>query len=289
MRSSFLLTLAFLAVNVFAGGYQGCLERVLLYYAYQIDELNDEKDQTLGSSCDKWDSKDKTCIGDEWTTCAKKYNKNKRCNFNQLMASLGKARPNDKLVGPKGADQNTKTPDIEETAKVLHKHYTSTVKNGIVPNYPAYKFLKGADGDYNAYIEKVGKVVNEGAKHRTPDNKELWDKFDDALEKLRVARVGDHGKFLIEAADAKLGSKMEIKRQNLGNNPVDPSEKWETVDWAATEDAAKKKGVADYESLIKGFKDEFYDKSTPAGRKADDHLVVMKSFKLVEDQARCRR
>ncbi|KAK2797392.1 hypothetical protein FQN50_009193 [Emmonsiellopsis sp. PD_5] len=288
MRSSFLLTLACLAVNVFAGGYQGCLERVMLFYAYQIDGLNDKADQTLGFSCITWNSttKPQTCKDNKWKECQAKGGG--RCNFNELMASLGKTRPNEKLVGPPGADQTTTTPDIEETAKVLHQHYTSTIKNNIVPNYPAYKALKGSDGNYNGFLEHLGKVVNEGARHKNEGNKQLWEKFDSALDKVRVAREGDHGKFLIPAAEAKLGSKMEVKRQNLGNNPVNPSEQWQTVDWAATEDEARKKGIPNYISLIIDFKNGFYE-DRGEGRIAREHLVVMESFERLADTGRsCR-
>jgi hypothetical protein len=55
MRTSFLLTVAYLIASAFAGGYQGCLERVLLFYAYQIDQLNPLEEQTLGWRC--WSSR----------------------------------------------------------------------------------------------------------------------------------------------------------------------------------------------------------------------------------------
>jgi hypothetical protein len=51
MRGSLLFTLFYLFVAAWAGGYQGCLERVWLYQAYLIDSLNDYDDQTLGWQC----------------------------------------------------------------------------------------------------------------------------------------------------------------------------------------------------------------------------------------------
>ncbi|KAF3484077.1 uncharacterized protein GIQ15_03401 [Arthroderma uncinatum] len=284
MRPSFLFTLAYLTVSVIAGGYQGCIERVLLFYAYQIDELNDPKDRILGFACKKWDFMPVSpeCKNNEWKECKGKGGR--RCNFNELMASLGKARPNHKLVGPPGADQFTTTPDIDETSKVLYHHYTSMVKNMIVPNYPAYKAMKGADMDYNRYLERPGKLVNDAAMHKTEANKHLWEKYDSSLEKIKAARAGDHGRFLVPAAKADLGSKMEVVLEHLGSNPVKPSEVWETVDWAATEEKAKKDGVADYEDLIDKFKSTFY-----GTRVAREHLVVEETFKRMADTARsCR-
>jgi hypothetical protein len=51
-----------------AGGYQGCLERVWLYQAYLIDSLNDYDDQTIGWQCKgkNWDRDAKKCK-EEWT------------------------------------------------------------------------------------------------------------------------------------------------------------------------------------------------------------------------------
>ncbi|KAM5479538.1 hypothetical protein McanCB56680_005466 [Microsporum canis] len=255
MRPALLLTLTYLAASVIAGGYQGCLERVLLFYAYQIDELNNPKDRTLGFACKKWDDSAKKCTNNDWKECKGKGGG--RCNFNELMASLGRARPNDKLVGPPGSNQATTSPDIDETAKVLNQHYITNV--GKVPNYPAYKVLKDSDGNYNRLLEHLGNVVNNAAGHKTAANTFLWEKFDSSLEKVIVARVGDHGKHLITAAKAALGPKMDVVLENLGSNPAKPSEIWETVDWAATEEKAEKDGVADYKKHIDDFKNGFYD------------------------------
>lgn len=63
MRSCLLFALLYLFVAAWAGGYQGCLERVWLYQAYLIDSLNDYNDQTIGWQCkDKGITKNtKTC------------------------------------------------------------------------------------------------------------------------------------------------------------------------------------------------------------------------------------
>ncbi|EAW25196.1 uncharacterized protein NFIA_106850 [Aspergillus fischeri NRRL 181] len=286
MRTSFFLALAYIVASVWAGGYQGCLERVLLFYAYQIDGLNDPKDQTLGFRCKKWDDKSNSCVNNDWVACKGKGGG--RCNFNELMASLGKSRPTDKLVGPPGADQNTATPDIQETAKALYKQYT-TPPNKKVTNFPPYKAMKGADSNFNDYTLKLGKVVNDAWRHKTDANKNLWDGFDASLEKINIARAGDHGPFLIKEVEAKLGKPngMEIKLMNLGDNPIsNPTTQWETVDWKATADAAKTKGIKDVDKLIRDVRTRWYTNDKSAG----DHYAVFKTYKRIGDQARsCRK
>ncbi|PKX89207.1 uncharacterized protein P174DRAFT_335142, partial [Aspergillus novofumigatus IBT 16806] len=256
MKTSIFLALAYIAASVWAGGYQGCLERVLFFYAYQIDGLNDPVDQTLGFRCKKWD--DKTgCVNNEWVACRGKGGG--RCNFNELMASLGKSRPTDKLVGPPTADQSTARPDIQETAKTLYTHYT-TPPNKRVTNFPPYKAMKGASGDFNAYTLKLGELVNN-MRHRTDANKYMWEGFDKTLEQINIARAGDHGPFLIEAAKRKLGTpnNMDIKLMNLGDNPIsNPTTQWETVDWKATAEAAKTKGIENVDKLIRDFRTNWY-------------------------------
>ncbi|GFF62613.1 hypothetical protein IFM60648_00667 [Aspergillus lentulus] len=260
MKSSFFLALAYIAASVWAAGYQGCLERVLFFYAYQIDGLNDPEAQTLGFKCKKWDDKTGSCVNNEWVACRSRDGG--RCNFNELMASLGKTRPNESLVGPPGADQNTARPNIQETAKTL--------------------YTKGASGDFNAYTLKLGNLVKDAWLHKTDANKHMWDDFDATLEKINIARAGDHGPFLIEEVKAKLGipNEMEIKLMNLGANPIsNPTTQWETVDRKATADAAKAKGISNVDKLIKDVRTHWYttDKS------ASEHYALFKTYKRVGD------
>jgi hypothetical protein len=53
------------------------------------------------------------------------------------------------------------------------------------------------------------------------ETKKLFKAFDDTRELVSRARAGDHGRYLIAAAETsnKLTG-IEIKRQNLGTNPV---------------------------------------------------------------------
>jgi hypothetical protein len=79
---------------------------------------------------------------------------------------------------------------------------------------------------------------------------------------------------------------VEIKKQNLGPNPVaNPPADWETVDWTATEEEAKRNGVADAKDKIDDFLDWFYTNDNTAR----EHKAVIDSYHLVkESKSTCR-
>ncbi|KAK4072793.1 hypothetical protein Purlil1_13271 [Purpureocillium lilacinum] len=139
--------------------------------------------------------------------------------------------------------------------------------------------MRGASDNFNQYIEKLGTVVNNARRsHGTSANKHLWDGFDATLEKIEIARTGDHGPYLIKEAEETLGKKgFDIKRQKLGINPIsNPPTQWETVDWAATSQAAKAKGIPDVDKLIREFRYEWY-KGPRANGDARKHYVGCKA------------
>lgn len=305
MRTSFLLTLAYLALNVCAGGYQGCLERVLLFYAYEIDGLNDPNDRKLGFKCKDWNIAANECIDDDWEEC--RGAAGKRCNFNELMAHIGGSTTKDELVGPPGADQKTKTPDVEETAKVLYKHYMETASRENrkleVPNFKAYDCMKGAGRDFYKYTQELGQVVNKAWKYRTNDNAYLWNGFDETMDKLDVARAGDHGPWVIEAFKKQFknteGMVIVTKpvRVNVENPLIEviptikwtdqpgkikkkpKAKKWETVDFEESAQKSMDNGVEDASKLLNDYRAEWYRDSFSAR----EHLELIKVYKGIED------
>ncbi|KAI2782389.1 hypothetical protein F4815DRAFT_463088 [Daldinia loculata] len=282
MKVNLFLVLSHLSA-VLAGGYQGCLERVLLFNAYEIDGLNDEQDQTIGFKCAKADTKTKSCT--QWNACKPKKNSGRtRCNFDDLMVFLGKTPiPNGWSVN--GSDGKL---DPEGTAKQCYKLFANGLgKNPKVPNFPPYVAVKDA-WEFNDYIKRVGDTVNNTYKNKgNSGNRGFWDSFDATLDKVSEARAGDHGPHLVQEAKAQLGGKMDIQIQKLGsgNNPA-TGEVWETVDWKETAKQAKDKGVPDVDKEIQGFLKNFYGGSN---KQAKDHRVVIQSYKRVTDRSRsCR-
>ncbi|KAI1209374.1 uncharacterized protein F4807DRAFT_426490 [Annulohypoxylon truncatum] len=278
MKVTLFLVLAHLSA-VLAGGYQGCLERVLLFNAYEIDGLNDEADQTIGFKCAKPDTKNKSCS--KWNACTPKRNSGRtRCNFDELMVFLGKAPTQ---TGWSVDDSDGKL-DPEGTAKQCYKIFTTAPgKNPKVVNFPPHVAAKDA-WEYNDYIKRITNTVNNTYKNKgNIGNRGLWTSFDTTMAKVSEARAGDHGPHLIQAANDALSSKMDIQTQDLGSgkNPA-TGEVWKTVDWKETAKQAKAKGVPDVDKEIQGFLKDFYGGTN---KQARDHRVVIQSYKRATDKS----
>jgi hypothetical protein len=88
IRVPLFLPFSYLATAVWARGYQGCLERVWQFLAYEIDGFNDKADRIIGYGYAKWDEDNKKYKVD-WTPYKGKGGD--RCNFEDWNFFLGRA------------------------------------------------------------------------------------------------------------------------------------------------------------------------------------------------------
>ena len=105
------------------------------------------------------------------------------------------------------------------------------------------------------------------------------------MDQLMDMRVGDHGKWLNDAAEKDLNPQgIDVEKENVGpgHNPADTSEPWQTVDWEKT--MSNRGGRSELEMLLITGKtrEKFYD----TDKTASDHRVVIESFEIVENKAR---
>ncbi|KAK4031478.1 hypothetical protein C8A01DRAFT_42075 [Parachaetomium inaequale] len=269
MRTFALLALSYLSTAVWAGGYQGCLERVWTYQAYLIDGLNAVNDQTLGFKCANanFDKATGDCRVD-WERCE------------------SKTAPAPKDKGWRVPEDETKPIDAEATAKKCYEEHNKRGRR--IYNFPPFSVAK-KQAEFNALITKVNDIVNKAYREiRTADNKHLWEDFDTTTDKIVTARAGDHGPYLLKSAGEheRLKGVVTIKKQKLGPNPVaNPPADWETLDWTVTEDEAKRNGVADADERLGKFRADFYK----AGSIAQEYDQVIESYKRVqESKTTCR-
>ncbi|KAH7320965.1 hypothetical protein B0I35DRAFT_407983 [Stachybotrys elegans] len=294
MRLSVLITALYLVVGAVAGGYQGALERVMLYYAYQIDGLNPEERRSIGWRCMEWN--DGAC--DRWrqfTNCD--TGPGGRCNFNQFFRNMGYGVNGNPEIVP-GDDQNARTLDIEKTAVAYYDYVRRNTDAGRVPNYVPYHVMKNAGIDYNAFIGKLGDLVQQTANSKkTPSNAWMFDEFHKTVKAINVARAGDHGPFAITEANSKLGNQWVVTR-NVGSNPAlkpeyknvdwfDNTKKpWSEVDWAATQAKMERAGIKDADQKVTAARNAIYGN----GGEAANHLAVMQSFQNMETKiTNCKR
>lgn len=176
--------------------------------------------------------------------------------------------------------------DGERTAVRCYEIYKSRQTNP--HNFAPYKAMKGNTWEYNDYIQKLSNKVNDAYRKKQNDgNRHLWEDFDSTRERIDVARAGDHGPYLIAAAQKNLGGINSIYVQSLGNHPAEPEVHWTTVNWAETADRARAIGVDDVHGRIRDFLNGFYREDSDAARQ---HLQVFRSYKRVHDRTvSCRR
>ncbi|KAL6689753.1 hypothetical protein J3F84DRAFT_391362 [Trichoderma pleuroticola] len=225
-----------------------------------------------------------------WVTCEGSM-PNKRCNFSDLLNFLGGCGKKDLFCADQhGVLQDIKStdPDPEETAKKVYAHFLAQ-KKPKVPDWPGYRIIDQGPDDYNQSIDKVGDVVEKAAKagKNTGDNKKLFERFAQTTAQIKTARVGDHGPYLIAAAENRLKPLgIDVVKERVGSsghNPADPSKTWETVDWEQTMAGAIAGG--EYSELeIMAITDKTREDFYSADDTARDHRTVIQSYEIVENK-----
>lgn len=308
MQVKILAGFFLLITSVLAGGYGGALERVWLFYAYQIDGLNDKSIQTLGYYCQKYDRAQQKCLKqgkhDLWKACRGQIGPGKRCSMNALLNQLGRVGPNDQLVADsagKPLPQDTADPDPQKTAENFYNHQDdpAAFKSPGVKNWAPYRILKDGTADYVSAIDKISDVVAKtsvevrlkaalAGKPLDDATQKLFSRFEETSRLIKTARIGDHGRYLIAAAEKYLkphGIDVKIEVLDPPVNPVDSTRKWETVDWEKTIAAAVEAGKGtreQMEKLMDDAKKDFYD--APVDGRTETELE-----KEARDQAREHR
>jgi hypothetical protein len=270
MRASHILLLFVYIAVAIAGGYQGCLEKIWLFRAYEIDGLNPPAQQTLGWRCPRWI--DHACQV-KWEACTGVAG---RCNFGEFVRFLGRANNQYGWAFPSIGEMNN-----EETARRCVARFPRAVYNA-----PPWRAMKNTV-EYNDFINKVNKVVDDTWRAGLHTNNEhMWARFDDLRFQIIRARAGDHAPFLTDAAQANLGPKGIILRPKpLGYNPMN-QQPWTGIDWPETVAYARDRaGILDADVKVLDFFREFYAPNT----QAREHLDVINSYKCaIDDSNTCR-
>ncbi|USP75517.1 hypothetical protein yc1106_02791 [Curvularia clavata] len=278
MRFQLVAVLSLLLQNVSAGGYQGCLERVHLLQAYDIEELIPEADRILGKRCADWDEGAKVCKNNQYETCTGSR-PNNRCTFDELQDFMKPKKEKSSWAGTAVYQSNGKI-DMEKTAVKCYQRYIGRK----MPNFPAYKAMSGNVHEYNDYLRKLGNRVDYVFRQQTDNsNRPLFDDFDGTRDEINKVRAGDHGIHLVPAAKASNVNNVVVK--DLGKNPA-TGETMEAVDWAKTANNARANGDNGVTARISAFTNSFYHAPGKDAASARQHLQVFRSYKYMEDRAK---
>ncbi|KFA60101.1 hypothetical protein S40285_10782 [Stachybotrys chlorohalonatus IBT 40285] len=249
MRATVLLEVVLFITTVWAGGYQGVLERVLLYYAYEIDGLNPEAERTVGYSCrGEFNSATGQCPGG-WVA---PQSRGPRANFNELVGPLSSLNRNSLVPFARDSNGNpllladgANGLDPERTAlnmypRILAATTSHRYPDGRIPNPPAYKMRRGATDNFVELLSDLGKLVQQTSRRndKYASHIYLFDGFQRANNLVLDARMDDHGSCQIAGIGDRLtstGITVRTKTVGSGTNPA-TGEPWDVVDWKRTID-----------------------------------------------------
>lgn len=292
MKVSLVLTLSYLIIAVWAGGYQNCLERVWLFESFLIDQLNPQPDQRIGYQCNNW--RHNHCVGN-WVLCRGRQGR-PQCNFDDFQQFLGNTRPG---MAPQAAYRPDGSLDARQTA--VNCIWSWRNSGGAPYNFKGYKAFMNGLNDHNDFVLRIGQINNDNYNNvdvRAAAGDAAFRRVDDTLTKITQARVADHGRHLIPAAENALpGTTIEIK--DMGASPfyraawvppplVEPdTPRFQTVDWEATINNSD--DPAHTRTQVRAWLDAYYRGPEP-NRNARLHWQVLRSYKTIKDQTnRCRK
>ncbi|KAF1973228.1 hypothetical protein BU23DRAFT_533797 [Bimuria novae-zelandiae CBS 107.79] len=218
MRLFLFPLISYFVVRVWASGYQGCLERVLLYNAYQIDEYNGPNDRKIGFKCRQWDAATGTCRNNQWDECRSRTGG--RCNFDELCFFLGRAPRNN---GWQALIPGTDRLDVRLSAQnCMNLHYPNNPASPIrrIYNFPPHSAMKGGGTKWNEFVVDLSAHINDTyrrmPKPLTDEENAKFSNFDYAADRVREARTRDHGPHLVRNAQARLT--VPVVTRNMGAN-----------------------------------------------------------------------
>lgn len=283
----FLLAFFWSCCLVSAGGFQGCLERIWAFQAYELDELNPPENRNLGYKCSLWDFPSKTCAG-SWIPCSGTAHGG-RCTYDEFIGSLGRTNG---LTNWGVYHPGTNNFDIDASARRC-KEYYSTIGRGKVPNFPAFHVLKYANGDFNRYTERLSRIMDDTWRaHGHANNRARFTLLDATRNRIMVIRDADHGKQLIDPARTRLGGEMTVVITDFGQDPMhpnDPNQRLLAFDFRGTALAARAAGVPNYVEKLRLFANYMYHGGHPQSGIARKHLAMNRVYrKSKDDSIACR-
>ncbi|KAF2003787.1 hypothetical protein P154DRAFT_532143 [Amniculicola lignicola CBS 123094] len=308
MKCNLVLALSSLIVSACAAGYQGCLERVWLFQAYELEGLIPAHLRTLGYGCpsNSWNLGTNRCTGQYQRQLDVQYENpthnfavpyvpcdsdaNRRCTYEQLMNHMktGRDPPN---WTPADKVMNNGRIDARGTAIKCVDRYRNRPR-GVVRNFPAWQVMnaesKKVPGenvhDFNEYTEMLGDKINDiSDRIRSDSNRHLFDDMDATRNQIDIARAGDHGPFLVQAAQSRMTG-TTIRTKDLGPDPVGNTN-WQTVDWPRTIRDARAAGNVNINRDVKSFLSNFYRGTNLVDGPARKHYQMFRAYRIVGDKA----
>ena len=296
MRLTLFLSVALLALGVTGKGWRVAYEKMFLWYAYQIDQLNLEDQQTIGVRCAKWDKPKNACadVDPKYEPCkvvkTTGYDKVTKTpikttwpcqTVTEFLSHIDAKSLSPGRFRISGGPANP-TPDIEDAATQLHKEKWDDTR------YHPWRVLKDGGESFNVMIERVGDIIVK-TKASLPAaeyerHKLLFDRATEGLNLIGYYRRVDHMRYLGPALKAKIPGITVEAPVVPGKKAYDVKTKSDTIDFLdfnREETIRKSVGtIPDIEARM----DEFYKEYYSTDKDAKDHQIVMESFEGIKNR-----
>lgn len=293
MRSLHLFFFACVAAGVTGKGYRAAYEKVFLFYAFGIDQLNPEDQRVIGFKCASVIDDEKggcndvkpkyipcTAVDKKYDPASKKMVETTRgCkNLKEFLSHIDKADWSKTTPVPGGKNaQDTWTPDVDGTARRLNDLKMDQNR------YPAWRVIK--DGtSFNKMIQDVTDAVAKTKASMRPEDyesrKAQFEGLNYSLKQVGRMRYIDHSHYLIERLKQEIPG-IEIKSHATGLtqwvNEGSSKREVESFEFLRQETIdANKKAIPDIENKMKTVYDAFYTDDVHAR----EHKIVMDSFEM---------
>lgn len=292
MRLPAVFFCALLVTSVSAKGLRVAWEKVFLFLAYRIDQLEpDETKRTIGFKCEDMlfdthgigyckENKYVPCQVNEYNVDEKAMKARNCIGIKEFLSHIDGQKwsrfPVDE--GSTNAQRNKAPASLDFDLNVAARNLNNY---GMDQNrYFAarvYKTPAGSPRDFNLMFEDIGKTVkNYITSTGTLDGHPEITKIREALEQVELARRVDHSKFLVQHLEAHLpGVTLAVPIVGTdvhGNNQI----AFDPVQTVTDNVAAHPNIQADLKSTM----DDYYTNDPIA----KDHKVVMNSIETTRNQ-----
>ena len=295
MRLQRFFFLACLALGVAGKGWRVGYEKIFLWYAYQIDQLNPEDQRTIGMKCAEWDKSKEVCkdvvpkhVGcivvettgfDRDTKTPIKTSRPCR-TVPEFLSHLDDKKYSPGRFRVSGGPSNP-TPDIEEAVTQMH------AQGWDGKQYRPWRAIKDGGTAFNEMIERVGGVIARTKSSMTAadfdTHKLLFDRATHALGDIAYYRRVDHMRYVVPALKEKIpGITVEapVVAGKKAYNEKTRKDDLDFLDFNREETIRKSVGtIPDIEARLEAFFKNYY-----LDEVANDHLVVMESFETAKNR-----
>ncbi|KAH7309535.1 hypothetical protein B0I35DRAFT_482297 [Stachybotrys elegans] len=243
MRVHVWCILAYLTAGVLGKGYRVSYEKIMMFYAYRIDQLLPEDQWTIGVVCSqKTDKMYRVCsdppkpetpkyerprVKDKGYEAGVPYERPERSwNFNEFAGALDNKKylsPGSWLLPGGAADQHKLDFDMDQVAakfKSIGRDQNwyppwRLFKDGGLPKFLDSDGYTSYDGAVKSVVERVAYAKSNIPSEVFEKNKLIFEKFEQARSKVFLARTANNDYWVKKSYEERIKG-IDVKTNSVG-------------------------------------------------------------------------